>query len=195
MFETYKALALQILLSLLATLPVSQIEAAQIAFFKEYRPNGSPVIFEGLYSHIAVKYEGYWLHAHPYHGVTLTEDLRILGRNYIILENSNYPEPSLEFVDSQLMMTFDLLADWNDPLKTYCSKLGGQYLNIKPSKMTFRSHAWRGTKALQHRGKPGLSPSDVYWYARRNLRFKTVQPSAHTSSLSPARSCESYLQH
>ncbi len=172
--------------------------SAQIVFFKSYTKKGEPVIFEGPYSHSAIKYKGLWLHAHPYYGIRLSPDLKAFGPNYIILENPNYPEPSDEFVDRVLKMKFNIFADWTSLAETYCSKLLGQALNVPPTKMYFQSKAWRNTKARLHIGKLGLSPSDVYWHARRNLRFKKVEadeisPNEFILSAKPSNSCEPYL--
>ena len=82
--------------------------SAQIVFFKSYNKNGEAIIFEGPYSHSAVKYKGLWLHAHPYYGIRLSPDLKVFGSNFILLENPNYPEPSDEFVARVLKMKFNI---------------------------------------------------------------------------------------
>lgn len=146
--------------------------ATQIVFFKSFRPNGEPVVFEGLYSHVAISFKNQWLHAHPYYGISLSEDLTQFGPNYVLLENPNYPEPSVTFVNQQLKMKFNIFAQWQSPHETYCSKLVGQALNMTPTKMRFKSKNWQRTNALKHRGELGLSPSDLYWHVRRNLGFK-----------------------
>ena len=80
------------------------------------------------------------------------------------------------------IMKFNIFAEWLSSTETYCSKLLGQALHVPPTKMYFQSQAWKNTKAKLHRGQLGLSPSDVYWYARRNLRFKKVELSEISSS-------------
>ncbi len=148
--------------------------SAQVAFFKMFNKNGQLVNFEGTYGHSAIRYKGQWLHAHPYYGIKLSPDLKAFGSHFVVLENPNYPEPSDEFVMRQLSMKFNIFASWDSPLETYCSKLIGQALKMNPTKMRFKSEDWRNTKALNHKGQLGLSPTDVYWHARRNLRFKKL---------------------
>lgn len=150
--------------------------SAQIVFFKSFNSNGEPIIFEGPYSHSAIKYKGLWLHAQPYYGVRLSSDLKSFGPNFILLENPNYPEPSEEFVSQALKMKFNIFAPWYSQTETYCSKLTGQALNVPPSKMYFQSNDWKKVKGKKPIGQLGLSPNDVYWYARRNLGFKKVKP-------------------
>lgn len=177
---------------ILALLSAQQSHAVQIAFFQSFNSKGEPVIFEGLYSHAAISYRGQWLHAHPYFGIELTSDLKRFGPYYKIIENPNYPEPSEEFVNRQLSKKFNIFAEWFNPDETYCSKLVGQALNMTPTKMRFQSKNWRATRAVNYRGQLGLSPSDVYWHARRQLHFKNVQE-IPPAFLQVSRICNDYL--
>jgi hypothetical protein len=174
--------------------------AAQIAFFKSFNAKGEPIVFEGVYSHAAINYKGRWLHAHPYYKVGLSESLKDFGPHYIVLENPDYPEPTDEFVEQQLKMHFNIFADWNSKTETYCSKLVGQALNMTPTKMRFQSPNWKVTAASNYRGKLGLSPSDIYWHLRRNLRFKTVPIEKideavffNKTSVQKPKTCDTYL--
>jgi hypothetical protein len=179
---------------LLSQVWINTSTAAQLVFFQSFNAKGEPVIFEGLYSHAAISFQGQWLHAHPYFGIELTSDLTRFGPHYKIIENPDYPEPSPEFVEVQLKKKFNIFADWHSPDETYCSKLVGKALNMTPTKMRFQSKNWRATRAANYRGQLGLSPSDVYWYARRQLRFRTAEeiPSA---LMQRPRSCLSFLQN
>lgn len=151
------------------------VYGAQVVFFKSYNAYGKLVSFEGLYSHSAVSYKGQWLHAHPRYGVQLTQDLKAFGPHFIILENPHYPEPSDNFVKEQLSMEFHIFAHWFSKNQTYCSKLVGQAFGISPTKMYFNSKDWQYIPGVdKYRGQLGLSPNDVYWHLRRNLRFKKV---------------------
>lgn len=155
---------------------LSQSRAAQIIFFKSYSASGAPIIFEGVYSHAAIRFQGQWLHAHPRFGIQLVPDLDRFGPHFKILENPNYPEPTPEFVEEQLKKKFNIFARWNDNTETYCSKLVGQALRMTPTKMHFQSKDWQhAPQAIDHRGQLGLSPSDIYWHVRRKLNFKSAK--------------------
>ncbi len=166
--------------------------AVQLVFFQSFNSKGEPVIFEGLYSHAAISFQGMWLHAHPYYGIELTTDLKRFGPHYKIIEHPNYPEPSIAFVKAQMHKKFNIFASWESGDETYCSKLVGQALNMKPTKMRFQSKNWRSTRADSYRGQLGLSPSDVYWHARRQLGFKSARQIPETLLQVP-KSCAAYL--
>lgn len=170
-------------------------QAVQIVFFKIYNAKGELVNYEGPYAHSAISFKGQWLHAAPGVGVQLIPSLAIFGPHYILLENENYPEPSAEFVVNQLQMGFNIFADWQDPDFTYCSKLVGQALNVPPTKMHYQSKTWKPVHTREHKGKLGLSPTDVYWYARRNLGFKkATKPKAGLYIPRPTpKTCRLYL--
>ncbi len=189
-----KALILVLLLLSQLFFCISGAWATQIVFFKSFSPNGEPIVFEGLYSHAAISVGGSWLHAHPYYGVTVSKDLKNLGPDFVLLENTSYIEPSPEFIARQLHMNFNIFAPWKSFTETYCSKLVGQALNMTPSKMRFNSSNWQKTGAASHRGQLGLSPSDIYWYARRKLGFKKAKniPDSLFKKISSS-SCSRYL--
>lgn len=174
--------------------------SAQVVFFKVFKKTGELVNFEGTYGHSAIRYKGMWLHAHPYFKIQLTQDLRAFGPHFVVLENPNLPEPSDEFVAQQLSMKFNIFADWDSLEETYCSKLIGKALKITPTKMHFHSKDWRATPAAKFRGQLGLSPTDVYWHLRRDLRFKKVDvqdlnPSEFMilNDSQKSKSCETFL--
>ncbi len=49
----------------------------------------------GRYSHVAIGYGRYWLHAHrDIEGVELTDEIERFGRNPLYLENEITPEPT-----------------------------------------------------------------------------------------------------
>lgn len=171
---------------------LSRSHAAQIIFFKSYSASGAPIIFEGVYSHAAISFQGQWLHAHPRFGIQLVPGLDRFGPHFKILENLNYPEPTPEFVEEQLKKKFNIFARWNDNTETYCSKLVGQALRMTPTKMHFQSKDWQhAPQAMDHRGQLGLSPSDIYWHARRKLNFKSVKPPEPKIEIE--NSCDSFL--
>lgn len=146
--------------------------AVEVKFFRQYDAYGQLIRYEknGEFSHVAISFQGGWLHAHPYGGVSVLKSLSHLGMDYVILENKNYPEPSVEFVKSQLQKKFDVFAQWNDPGKTYCSKLIAEFFAIKPRKMFFKSQNWKFIKTP--RGQKGISPDEVYFELVNKFGFE-----------------------
>ncbi|MCO5112970.1 MAG: hypothetical protein M9899_02220 [Bdellovibrionaceae bacterium] len=141
----------------------SSAYAVEVAFFRQYTPSGQLVVYEagGEFAHVALSYQGKWLHAHPYGGVQLSHHIYEIGfLDYVILENKNTPEPTDMFVHTQLQKGFDIFAQWTDAGKTYCSKLIAEFFGIQPRTMYFISKDWVGHNPP--RGQLGISPDDLF---------------------------------
>lgn len=173
------------LIALFITLNALTTQAAEVAFIMSYTPSGKPIIYEGQFSHVAIKVQDRWLHAHPYHKIHLADDIEFFGPETIVLENPDYPEPSEDYVKEQLKKSFNIFARWNHPNQTYCSKLVGQYFNVPPTRMFYSAEEWRGTLARQHVGQYGLSPNDIFDHLKNKLNFKVK---------TKQKSCPSYLE-
>lgn len=156
----------------LLALPWSAAFAVEVKFFRQYNAKGELIRYErnGEFSHVAISYNGAWLHAHPYGGVRVLKSLDFLGMDYVILENPNHPEPNLEFISQQLSKTFDIFARWRDPHKTYCSKLIADFFKIKPRRMNFQSQSWNQIKTPK--GQLGISPDEIFTELQLNFGFK-----------------------
>jgi len=152
------------------TLSVSA-QAVQVAFFIEDLSPQSGL--EGELTHVAISYKGKWLHSHPsrvsgrlvsHPGVHLTQNLTELGLNFIVFENLNVPDPTDDFYDKFKDMSFNMFAEWNSTTETHCSIIGGKFLKMNPLPMKFKSSVWRLHEAQvkSMRGKPGLSPLDIF---------------------------------
>ena len=153
---------LKIVMILLLSLS-SHAKSIKVAFVTTQKTNGQIVQFEdgGHFSHIAISYQGLWLHADPREGVTLSENLNDLGTHYTFLSHPQLQEPSPEFVHSVLGMKFNMFAHWQDASATYCSKFIGKYFSLIPAPMTFASPDWQGIKDLPI-GQLGMSPDDIF---------------------------------
>lgn len=177
-------------------------QAVEVAFFRQYTPSGELVRYDGgEFAHIAISYRGQWLHAHPYGGVQLSENLEKIGMlDYVVLQNPRYPEPSLEFVQGEFRKEFDVLASWKDQGRTYCSKLVGMFFGIPPQKMSFASKDWQNI--VTPKGQLGLSPDDVYEHLLAKKGFKPKILQHFTGQTRPLRAsaeaskalCSGFLQ-
>lgn len=145
--------------------------AADVAFIEFRDSRGKPIVLEtgGRFAHVAIRVGDQWLHAHPRGGVMLSKDLSGFGMVRQILRNPSVPEPSAEWVQSQLGLPYDFNYSWDASDRTYCSKLVGQYLGLPPHPMQFDAPIWRQLPGIEkHAGEPGLSPDGV-WFALKDI--------------------------
>ncbi|XGC79979.1 hypothetical protein ACES2L_11630 [Bdellovibrio bacteriovorus] len=114
--------------------------------------------------HVALEYKGYLYEA----------DTRAGGRRLPMSEVKKKSDESIVISDSliseaglqtQMGLPFDYEFIWNNQ-KTYCSKLVGIALQMKPLPMSFAgTHYIKYYPHWIHRNDPGLSPDQVYEFA------------------------------
>lgn len=136
--------------------------SAEVAFI-EVLQDGKPVQLEpgGRFYHVAIRYQGQWLQAHPHGGVTLVKDIRPYGDRFLIMENSEVPEPGPAQVARWLGKPFDFSYTWDNPKATYCTRLVAELLGVPPQLMTFKSEHWKN-HFHKAEGEPGLSPDKLF---------------------------------
>lgn len=137
--------------------------AAEVAFIESYDLNGKRIQLEpnGQFMHVAIRVGDYWLHAHPASGVELIPTLERYGHRIIRLINEDVPEPSPELFFHWLGKGFDHAFTWEDPERTYCSRLVANMLGIAPLPMQFAAERWQVVQQKRI-GSLGLSPDDLY---------------------------------
>lgn len=148
------------LLLLLASNAYAKVE---VAFIEIVDATGKNVQFEeyGRFGHVAVSYQGKWLHAHPVRGVELVDNLNEIGFVGAILESEDYEEPTEDFVAENKGRPFSYKEPWSSTSSTYCAKLVAQIYGILPETMTFSAKAWKDSAGLP-RGELGLSADDLF---------------------------------
>lgn len=116
----------------------------------------------GDFFHVALQLEdGTWIHSHPKRGVEIITNPVLLSKNFVILTHPDWPSIRRDSVKKFLGLPFDFTYDWVDQKSTYCSKLVGELLDIKPLPMSFRSEHWKYSRTQVSNGM-GLSPDDLY---------------------------------
>ncbi len=115
------------------------------------------------YAHLAIRYRGKWLHAHPVRGVELIDSkaLSAVGDLKKVL-TANLPDVSQETVSSYLGLSYDSEFSWSNE-KIYCAELVAKILRIPPSPMHFDPLLWPESY-LKYEGRPGSSPQKIYDY-------------------------------
>lgn len=153
---------------LILTIPICAIvgalsPAAEVAFLELHSADGRPVQLEpgGRFGHVAIRYRGQWLHAHPHCGVELTDSLEEYGDQVVVIKNEARPEPTDEQVLIWLGKPFDRTYRWDNPIATYCTRLVAELLGVKPTPMLFSSELWQN-HFMRTVGTPGLSPDELY---------------------------------
>ena len=131
----------------------------QVAFFSTPSKSGKAVEFEpgGQYSHVAISYNGGWIHASPVRGVEFVQSLEKIGHVSRVLSNSSIPGLSTLRVARLLGLPYDRTFAWNRKESTYCSKLVGELLGVTPLPMSFNGSGWIGIRDLPR----GISPFTV----------------------------------
>lgn len=156
MKETNLKVSLKALLIVLMCISISAAALAEveIGFFSATQGSSTEQATSG-FVHVAIKYQGQWLSAMPYHGVYLTEGFNHYYHTAsIIIPNiKNLSENDFR---QYLGVDFNYYSDWNDPETISCSKLVGRLLNLNPKVMSFQPLSG-GKKALM-----GLSPDEIF---------------------------------
>lgn len=158
--------------------PFCSNASIDIAFIEQLKPNGQTIKLEpnGLFAHIAISYQGYWLHSHPYRGVELISQsvLEKMGTIKTVITVSEKGSLKKKQIDKYLGKPYDSEFSWSDD-KIYCSELIAKLLKINPQPMTFDIELW--PKSFQNsQNQLGLSPDDLfhilkrYGYQERSLK-------------------------
>jgi len=136
--------------------------AAEVVFI-EVHQNGHPLVLEpgGRFFHVAIRYNGKWLQAHPRGGVTLVKDIRPYGDKFVVLRNTEIADPNPLPVFLWLGKPFDYTYAWDNPEATYCSRLVAELLGVPPQPMSFAAEIWKN-HFHKPEGEPGLSPDKLY---------------------------------
>lgn len=141
----------------------------EIAFIKMYHPNGQPIQLEpnGKFAHIAISYQGQWMHAHPRLGVVLqnSNELESLGKIKAVITLPEERLVNLNYLKESLGKAYDRGFAWDDQ-KIYCSELVGKALGIPPKPMYFDPRLWPEPYQKLN-GLPGLSPDDIFLAASK----------------------------
>lgn len=136
----------------------------KIAFMEMPTKDGKLIQLEpgGRFVHVALSYQGQWLHSHPFFGVEVIseEKLQQMGQISEVLVLPSILEPNEEFVQTVKGQKFDAEYSW-DNHKMYCSELVGKFLNIDPEPMNFLSAFWP-EHYKRYQGQLGLSPDDIH---------------------------------
>ncbi len=141
----------------------SAFSEIRVAFWTTRDGSGKPIQLEkgGKYTHIAIAFEGKWLHSSPKNGVELVDEVEGMGKIADILVDVEGPPLDPSVIKDWLGLPYDPTYDWGNKTATYCSKLVGLLLGIEPQPMLFDSDVWNSQNSLP-RGTFGLSPDDIY---------------------------------
>ncbi len=145
----------------------------------EYTPGGQ-------FYHTALSYNGSWIHAHPFRGVELINDIESVFGEAVYITHPTLNEPSQLEIEKMLSQKFDLTSPWKSDYSTYCSKLIGRHFNLKPSIMLFASPAWDAFRDRLPVGQLGMSPDEVFTKLINKHEFKLVNTSSQSMSCSKA---------
>jgi hypothetical protein len=143
-------------------LGINSLAQTQIAFIEIRDPQGKVHQLEpgGRFSHIAISYQGKWLHTHPYYGVQLvmTSELEKMGQ-LTLVEIPRQSELLPDELQKYMGRPYDSGFSWESE-GYYCSKLVGKILHLPPEPMNFSAAAWN--HKLHPRDNLGLSPDDIF---------------------------------
>lgn len=135
-------------------------QAVEVIFFGIQKPSGEWVELErgSRFVHLAVSYQGGWLHAHPLTGVDVSYELKPYGQVIARLRNDDLPDPDREAVEPWLGLRYDSRYQWSDEA-LYCSELVGKLFGLQPRPQDFSAPVWRGRVPSTDLG---ISPQGVY---------------------------------
>lgn len=139
------------LIIFILTLGLSSIGycSVKVAFFVHRTKNGQiqPIETGGTFYHVAIQYSNQWLHAHPFYGVQVVDNVNDIGQLYSIIEVDR--DISITRFKAEFGKSFSITDSWENKKSTYCSKLIAQILEISPTLMK-NGNGW------------GISPDDIY---------------------------------
>ncbi len=144
--------------------PATAGQPVQVAFLEVRDVNGQPLRLEPWFpwAHMAISFEGGWIHSHPATGVewASTERLEKFGRIAHVVTVPDWFEPRMELADAFAGLPYDREFSW-DNQALYCSELVAKLLGIAPVPMVFDPRLWP-QDYLRFNGQPGISPGIVY---------------------------------
>lgn len=158
---------IKILIFVLLSTPYnfSRSESVYVAFLEFYNKDGERISLEpgGRFSHIALSYDGGWIHAFPPRPVEKAARLDKFGRLTVVLELSDEIIVDQNFLTLQLDKSTSIQSEWSDTQTTYCSKLVGQCFGILARPSLWEAAHWDQVP-LKYKPttREGLSPDDVY---------------------------------
>ncbi len=149
-------------------------QAADVVFV-ELDHEGRRVELEpgGRFFHVAIRYKGRWLQAHPDGGVSLVNDIKPFGHRFTFLTSAD-PEPAKDFVDNWLGKPFDYSYSWVNPKANYCSRLVAQALGVPPQPMDFSAEVWKN-HYVRPQGEAGISPDKLFAELKRRGYRETCE--------------------
>lgn len=146
---------------LLPSLCFSQVK---VAFLEVRTRDGKNLQLEKntQFAHVAISYNGQWLHTHPYRGVELVNRRKLeeIGVITAVIDIPDYQEPRKVFVESILGTPYEITFSWESD-RYYCSKLVGKILGLEAEPMNFDAPGWP-EKFKKYNGLPGISPQGVF---------------------------------
>ncbi len=159
--------------------------AIEIAFIELRNHEGQVIQLEpgGQFAHIAISYQGQWIHSYPFRGVEIIskENLEKIGAIKSILTVSESQDLQEEQVNRYLGKRYDSEFSWSDD-KIYCSELVGKLLNMIPKPMKFKSKFWsQSSQFVKSQNGGGLSPDDIFQYLEE--KYKTQRDENQCSKL------------
>lgn len=161
---------------LILLMPLFSFASIDIAFIELRTQNGQLIQLEpnGQFVHIAISYQGGWLHSHPYRGVeVISQDiLEKIGTIKSIITISELDSLKRNQVEKYLGKPSDPEFSWRDD-KIYCSELVAKLLNIDPQPMTFETAIWPD-RFQSLKGQLGLSPDDLFQLLVKNGYQKSL---------------------
>jgi len=154
----------RLIIGLFVFIPFYCPASVDIAFVELRTPAGRIVQLEkdGRFAHVAISFQGNWLHAYPRHGVEIISraDLEKIGAVRAIVTVPELAPLSPDQVDKYLGKPYDPQFSWQDD-KIYCSELVAKLLGIAPRPMVFDPELW--PKNYQYLdGQPGQSPDEIF---------------------------------
>lgn len=169
------------------SLTLPSFAQVKVAFLEIFHPTtGEVVPLEpgGRFGHVAISFNGGWLHSFPGRPVERVKSLEAYGRVVEVVTIEGVQALSHLEVGSHLGKSFDTSYSWGPTNTTYCSKLVGQILSIPPQPTSFSADVWQSAGALGDGW--GLSPDDIYIYLMNGR-------TPHLSGRAPHSNCEIIL--
>lgn len=136
----------------------------RVAFLELPGPDGRRMELEpgNRFAHTALAYNGRWLEADPWAGVTLVPfaTLQKMALSITILEHPEGPEVDPARVREWMHRPFDPDYTWDND-KLYCTELIAKLLGVAPHPMRFDAPHWPPAWRARA-GQPGISPDLLY---------------------------------
>lgn len=162
---------MKVILSLVLFASSFCFASVEVAFIELKNYQGQVVQLEpnGQFAHIAISYQGVWLHSHPIRGVELTTEhmLQKMGTIKQVITVPNLAALDEAQVEKFIGKPYDGNYSWDDE-KIYCSELIAKLLGIKPQPMKFDPSLWPAS-FQKMKGQLGISPDDIFKILKNRL--------------------------